>query len=65
MKNEVGESKMEWINIFGIVFIVAIMIPNIIYVIKCKDGFGNKLVETIEQIRRLNRDSLLERFSRS
>lgn len=47
---------MEWINIFGIVFMVGIMIPNIIYAIKCKDGFenkwNNKLVETIEQIGR-------------
>lgn len=27
---------MEWINVFGVVFIVIIMIPNIIYAIKCK-----------------------------
>ena len=47
---------MEWINIFGAVFIAIIMIPNIIYAIKCKDGFANiwnnKAVETIEQIGR-------------
>lgn len=47
---------MEWINLFGFGFIVVIMIPNIIYAIKCKDGFenrwNNKLVESMEQIGR-------------
>ena len=33
---------MEWINIFGLIFIVVIMIPNIIFAMKCKDGFANK-----------------------
>lgn len=47
---------MEWINIFGTAFIVIIMVPNIIYALKCKEGFENKWnnkgVETIEQIGR-------------
>lgn len=49
---------MLWgfINIFGLVFIAVIMIPNIIFAIKCKEGFeniwNNKLVETLEQIGR-------------
>ena len=47
---------MEWINIFGAVFIVVIMVPNIIYAVKCRDGFENKWknkgVEIIEQIGR-------------
>lgn len=47
---------MEWINIFGAVFITVIMGPNIIYALKCKDGFENKWnnrgVEIIEQIGR-------------
>lgn len=47
---------MEWFNVFGLVFIIIIMIPNIIYVIKNKDGFinkwNNKLIEIIEQIGR-------------
>ncbi|MDY4114892.1 MAG: hypothetical protein SOY35_03155 [Blautia sp.] len=47
---------MEWINIYGLIFIVVIMIPNIIFAIKCKDGFANKwknkFVEMIEQIGR-------------
>lgn len=48
--------NMEWINIYGLIFIVVIMIPNIIFAIKCKDGFANKwknkFVEMIEQIGR-------------
>ena len=51
-----GKRIMEWINIFGAVFIVIIMIPNIIYALKCKDGFENKWnskgVEIVEQIGR-------------
>ncbi len=47
---------MEWFNVIGLVFLVAIMIPNIVYAIKCKDGFENtwknKPVEIIEQIGR-------------
>ena len=33
---------MEWINIFGAVFIAVIMVPNIIFTLKYKDGFENK-----------------------
>ena len=47
---------MEWINVFGAVFIVVIMVPNIIYALKCRDGFENKWnnkgVEIVEQIGR-------------
>ena len=47
---------MEWINIFGLVFIAIIMIPNIVFAIKCKDGFenkwNNKSVEIVEQVGR-------------
>ena len=47
---------MDWFNPFGLIFIVIIMIPNIIYAIKCKDGFtnkwSNKTVELLEQIGR-------------
>ena len=47
---------MEWLNIFVTIFIVVIMIPNIIYAIKCKEGFenkwNNKIVELIEQLGR-------------
>lgn len=47
---------MKWLNIYGLVFVMIIMIPNIIFAMKCKDGFENKWnhkgVETIEQIGR-------------
>ena len=47
---------MEWLNVFGLVMVAVIMIPNILFAIKCKDGFvnkwNNKFVETVEQIGR-------------
>ena len=47
---------MEWFNVFGLIFVIAILIPNIIFAIKHKDGFdnkwNNKFVETMEQIGR-------------
>ena len=47
---------MGWCNVFGLLFMVVILIPNIIFAVKCKDGFENKwnnaAVETIEQIGR-------------
>ena len=47
---------MDWINIFGLIFMVIIMIPNIIYAMKCKKGFENKYrnktMESIEQMGR-------------
>ena len=49
-------NNMEWFNVFGLMFIVVIMIPNIVFAIKCKDGFANKwnnkCVEVIEQVGR-------------
>ena len=47
---------MDWINIFGLVFMMIIMIPNVIFAVKCKDGFENlwknRVVELLEQIGR-------------
>ena len=47
---------MEWLNVFGLVMVTVIMIPNILFAMKCKDGFvnkwNNKSVETVEQIGR-------------
>ncbi|MGN0599739.1 MAG: hypothetical protein ACI4JK_07565 [Oscillospiraceae bacterium] len=49
---------MLWgiINPFGLVFMAVIMIPNIIYAVKSKDGFENKwenkLIEVLEQVGR-------------
>ena len=48
---------MEWFNIFGFIIICIIMIPNVIFAIKCKEEFENKwnnnFVEIMEQIGRL------------
>lgn len=48
---------MEWINVFGLAFLVVIMIPNILYAIRHKEGFQNKwqnkTVEMMEQIGRI------------
>ena len=47
---------MNWFNIYGLIFIVIIMIPNIVFVLKCKEGFvnkyNNKFIELFEQIGR-------------
>ncbi|MGN0153855.1 MAG: hypothetical protein ACI4A3_05350 [Lachnospiraceae bacterium] len=44
------------INPFGFIFVMIMMIPNIVFTIKCKDGFENawenKIVEILEQIGR-------------
>lgn len=45
---------MEWFNLTGLIFVVVLLIPNMIYAVTNKDGFAgefhNKLVETGEQI---------------
>lgn len=47
---------MSWFNLFGLVAMVIIMIPNIVFAAKCKDGFDNiyqnKAVIVLEQIGR-------------
>ena len=47
---------MDWLNIFGLIMIAVIMIPNIIFAVRCKEGFqnkwSNKFVEVAEQIGR-------------
>lgn len=47
---------MEWFNVFGLIFIAVILIPNIVFAVKHKDGFENKwknrYVELLEQIGR-------------
>lgn len=51
-----GVIIIEWFNVYGLFFIIVIMVPNIIYAIKCKEGFenkwSNKVVEIFEQIGR-------------
>ena len=47
---------MEWLNVFGLVFMIVVMIPNILYAVKNRDGFENiwknRTAETVEQIGR-------------
>lgn len=49
-------SIKEFINFYGLAFMIVIMIPNIIFAVKNKDGFENlwknKFVELFEQIGR-------------
>ncbi|MBR5559532.1 MAG: hypothetical protein IKU72_04735 [Oscillospiraceae bacterium] len=44
------------INVFGLAFVIVMMIPNIIFAVRCKDGFeskwNNKTIERLEQIGR-------------
>lgn len=47
---------MTWFNYYGLIFIVFIMIPNVMFAVKNKDGFSNtyqnKTAEFFEQIGR-------------
>lgn len=47
---------MSWFNLYGLIIVCVIMIPNIVFAAKCKDGFTNyyqnKAVEAFEQIGR-------------
>ena len=46
----------KYLNYWGLIFVIVILIPNIVFAITCKDGFENryqnKLVEILEQIGR-------------
>lgn len=47
---------MEWFNLTGLIFVVVLLIPNIIYAVTNKDGFAdnyhNKFIKAGEQIGR-------------
>ena len=47
---------MNWINPYGLFFMAVILIPNIVFAVKCPQGFENtwenKTVERLEQIGR-------------
>ena len=47
---------MEWFNLTGLIFVVVLLIPNIIYAVTNKEGFAdnyhNKFIEAGEQIGR-------------
>ena len=44
----------EFLNIYGSIIIIILMIPNIIFSLKCKEGFQNKwnhkIILTMEQM---------------
>ena len=54
---------MEWLNPYGLLFMTVILIPNLIFTLRCKNGFENhwqnKAVETMEQIGRFGCFSLM------
>lgn len=53
---------MNWLNIYGLVIIILIMIPNIIFMIKeenFESKYNNKIVETIEQLGRFGSMGLM------
>ena len=47
---------MEWFNAWGLGFMAVIMVPNVVFMLKCPEGFQNawqnKTIETLEQIGR-------------
>ena len=50
-----GELGVKWINLFGLIFIVMLLIPNIIYAIKNKDHENkckNMVMNIMEQVGR-------------
>lgn len=44
----------NWINLFGLLFIVLLLLPNIVYALKCRSGnhCENRLMNVLEQIGR-------------
>ena len=50
-----GKLGMDWLNVFGLIFVILLLIPNIIYAIKVKDKKNlctNKFMNILEQIGR-------------
>ena len=47
---------MSWFNGYGLICMAVILIPNVVFAVRCKDGFENawknKCVEVLEQIGR-------------
>ena len=47
---------MKWFNLHGLIFVAILMIPNILFALKYKNGFENnwknKYIEVFEQIGR-------------
>lgn len=50
-----GKADVNWFNVFGLILVVLILIPNIIYAVKFKDvknQWTNKFMNILEQIGR-------------
>ena len=47
---------MSRLNVFGLIVVAVLLIPNVVFAAKCKDGFENKwhnkAVEALEQVGR-------------
>ena len=47
---------MSWFNFYGLLFVAAILVPNLLFAMRHREGFENlwqnKTVETLEQIDR-------------
>ena len=47
---------MGWLNPYGLLFMTVILIPNLVFALRCRDGFvnlwQNRTVEALEQIGR-------------
>ncbi|WP_051931781.1 hypothetical protein [Clostridium sp. KNHs214] len=53
---------MNWLNVYGLIIMMIIMIPNIIFAMKEKNfesKYNNKVVEIIEQIGRFGSMGLM------
>lgn len=53
---------MDWLNIYGLIIMIILMIPNIIFALKKKNfqsKYHNKVVEIIEQIGRFGSMGLM------
>lgn len=55
---------MSWLNIYGLIIMTIIMIPNIIFVMreKIENKYSNKAVEFIEQIGKFGSIGLLIKY---
>lgn len=50
-----GENGISWLNVFGLILVVLLLIPNIIYAIRVKDQENrctNRVMNSLEQIGR-------------
>ena len=50
-----GKPRMDWLNVFGLILVILLLIPNIVYAIKVKNQKNlctNKFMNILEQIGR-------------